>query len=131
MNKIKKIYIDSRSKTSDNVSNNNFKFEIKEAIDLPSNTVCYIDDIAIPHSWYSIEDLHNKIYIQRVYGGTRIDGTIITIPVGNYNASRLASVIQDLLQTRYRNPNYPDDDMTCTYEITRGKLHISASFPFK
>ena len=39
------IYIDSLYKTSDSVSNSDFKFEIKEGVDLPGNTICYIDDI--------------------------------------------------------------------------------------
>ena len=91
--------------------------------------MCYIDDVSIPHSLYSIEDLDNTIYIQRVYGGTRIDGTIITIPVGSYNTSKLVSVIQDLLQ-KNENPDYPNDDMTCTYDNARGTIHISATFGF-
>ena len=45
MDKIKEVYIDSRYKTSDSVSNSDFKFELKEALDLPENTACYVDDI--------------------------------------------------------------------------------------
>ena len=63
MDKIKKVYVDSRYKTSDSVSNSDFKVELKEALDLPENTVCYIDDISIPHSWYTIEDYNNTLYI--------------------------------------------------------------------
>ena len=56
MDKIKKVYIDSIYKTNDRVSNSDFKFEIKEALDLCENTVCYIDDLSVPHSWYTIEN---------------------------------------------------------------------------
>ena len=59
MDKTRKVYIDSSYKTKDSVSNSDFEFEI-EALDLPDNTMCYIDDIPIPHSWYSIEDFNNK-----------------------------------------------------------------------
>ena len=45
MDKIKKVYVDSRYKSNDSVCNSDFKFELKEALDLPDNTVCYIDDI--------------------------------------------------------------------------------------
>ena len=44
MYKIKKVYVDSRYKNNGSVSNSDFKFELKEALDLPDNTVCYIDD---------------------------------------------------------------------------------------
>ena len=63
MGKNKKVYVDSRYKTSGSVSNSDFKFEINEALDLPDNTYCYIDDICIPHTWYTIEDFNNTLYI--------------------------------------------------------------------
>ena len=58
---INKIYIESIYKTSDSVANGDFKIEIKEAFDLPDNTTCYIDDISIPHTWYSIGYRNNKL----------------------------------------------------------------------
>ena len=54
MYKIKKVYVDSIYKTNDSIGNSDFKFELQEALDLPDNAVCYIDDISIPHSWYTI-----------------------------------------------------------------------------
>ena len=59
MDKIKKVYIDSRYETNDSVSNSDFKFELKEAFDLGENAVCYIDDLSIPQTWYTIEG-YNK-----------------------------------------------------------------------
>ena len=110
-----------------------FNFEIKrEALDIPENTVCYIDDTTIPHSWYSTEDLNNKLYIKRIYNDTQTTGTILTIPVGNYNTARLASTIQNLLQEKYDGDiHFPNDEMTCTYENARGTIKISASNPFQ
>ena len=68
-------------------SNSDSKFELKEALDLPDNMVCYIDDISIPHSWYNIEDFNNKLYIHTNNG---YGHTMLTVPIGKYNASRLA-----------------------------------------
>ena len=56
MYKIEKVCIDSRHKTNDSVSNSDFKFELKESLDLPDDTVCYIDDISTPRTWYTIGD---------------------------------------------------------------------------
>ena len=53
---VKKIYIDTKKKTADSISNSNFQYEIPETIALPHNTIFYIDDVCIPHSWYTIED---------------------------------------------------------------------------
>ena len=54
MDKIKKVYVDSRYKSNDRVSNSDFKFELQEALDLHDNAVCSINDISILHSWYTI-----------------------------------------------------------------------------
>ena len=51
MYRIKKVHIDSRYKTNGSVSDSGFKFELNEALGLGENTVCYIDDISIPHTW--------------------------------------------------------------------------------
>ena len=39
------------------------KLELKEPLDLPDNTACYVDDISIPHTWRTIESHNNKFYI--------------------------------------------------------------------
>jgi hypothetical protein len=62
MDKDKKVYVDSRFRSKDSVSNSDFKFELNESLDLPDNTFCYVDDISIPHTWRTIESHDNKLY---------------------------------------------------------------------
>ena len=45
MDKVTKVYVDSRFRTSDSDTNSGFKIELIEALDLAGNTVCYVDDI--------------------------------------------------------------------------------------
>jgi len=60
-----KIYIDSKFKAVHSKSTSYFKLELKETIILPRNTIAYIDNITIPHSWYSVETgINDKLYIQ-------------------------------------------------------------------
>ena len=40
MDKRKKAYIDSRFRTSDSGSDSDFKFGLKEPLDLPDNALC-------------------------------------------------------------------------------------------
>ncbi len=61
--KFKKIYIDTKYKTPDSRSTSDFKFELPETLHFDNNSVFYVDDIAIPHSWYTVEDFNNKLYI--------------------------------------------------------------------
>ena len=126
MDKIKKIYVDSRYKTSDSVSNSDFKFELKEQIDVPDNTVCYIDDISIPHSWYTVENYNNKLYIENTHSDFTLTAAVLTIPEGNYTATNLASTLQSVLQTTFPNENY-----TCVYNTARGTITITAIRSFR
>ena len=63
MDKVKKVYADSRDRTNDRESNSDSKFELNQALDLLDNAVCYVDDISIPHAWRTIESHSNKFYI--------------------------------------------------------------------
>ena len=107
MDKVKKVYVDSRFRTNDSVSNSDFKFEFKEALDLPDNTVCYVDDICIPHTWRTIESYNNKFYIILRTTVVNADTTetynwfpyVLTLEEGSYDGYRLASGLQDLINS--------------------------------
>ena len=60
MDKVKKVYVDSRFRTNDSDSNNGFKIELTEALDLADNAVCYVGEISIPHTWRTIESYNNE-----------------------------------------------------------------------
>jgi hypothetical protein len=51
---IKKIYIDTKYKSADSISNSNFKIDLPHNLTFPENSVFYIDDVSIPHSWYVV-----------------------------------------------------------------------------
>ena len=125
MDKTKKVYVDSIYKTNDSISNRNFKFELKESIDLPDNTVCYIDDICIPHTWYTLEHYKNKLYIENACPDFSLSSSVLTIPEGSYNAATLASTLQSVLQSSFPNEHY-----NCVYSIARGSITISADRAF-
>ena len=48
---IKKIYVDSRHKTEDSISDSNFKFPLPFVLTMPHNATFFISDICIPHIW--------------------------------------------------------------------------------
>ena len=53
---IKKVYVDSKFKTKDSKSDSNFKFELPSTCLMPNNTVLYVDDFCIPHSWTTVNE---------------------------------------------------------------------------
>ena len=99
---IKKVYVDTRFRTTDSISTSQFKIELPDTLALPHNTIFHLDDIAIPHSWYTVtEDVNDRLYIQVSVKQTTSPNSntnkvchIITIPQGNYNLSSLAHEIQ-------------------------------------
>ena len=104
MNKIKKAYVDSEFRTRDSDSDSDSKFELKEPLDLPGNTVCYVGDISIPHAWGTIESHSNSFYIiskMEYLNGYEIaynyDASVLALPGGNYTGANFATGIQDLL----------------------------------
>ena len=119
MDKIKKVHIDSSYKSNDSVSNSDLKFEIKEALDLPDNRVCYIGDISIPHTWYTVEDFNNQLYIDSANPDLTLTAYILTVPSGNYTASSPAAMLNNLLQTRF-----PNDTFSCVYNVRVGTVTV-------
>ena len=94
-----------------------FKFELNQALELPDNAVCYVDDISIPHAWRTIESHNDKFYIILKTETINDDSTrtydwlpyVLTIPEGKYNGYRLVSGIQGLLNNL--------EDLNFTFEV--------------
>ena len=116
------VYIDSIYKPVDSVSNSDFTYEIKESIDIADNTICYIDDISIPHTWYTIEDCNNQLYNETTNSDLTLSASVITIPMGNYTASGLATALSFLLQTRLS-----EYGCSCNYNHNVGTIKITSS----
>ena len=101
---IKKIYVDSRHKTEDSISDSNFKFQLPYVVNLPSNCIFYISEISVPHIWGTINtDVNDKLYIsvgrrdQMTSYITTWTDYICVIPPGNYDESTLTAALQTLI----------------------------------
>ena len=60
---------------------------------MPENTVFYIDEIAIPHSWYTVEDFNSKLYLSICVSANGRDQHIIELSKQLYNGSTLATEV--------------------------------------
>ena len=86
---IKKIYIDTRWKTSSSKSDTDFSVQLPQNYYMPRNTVFYIDDVSIPVSWYSIQNnRNNKFYCQWANSIK-----VLELPEGDYDAIKLAKAL--------------------------------------
>ena len=115
---VKKIYVDSKWKTSDSISHSDFKFELDSSLNWSNNTVFYIDDICIPHSWYNV-DSDNKLYVYSEGNGPCI---IYSIPANNYNGITL----KDALNTVF-NLITPSMGLQALYNVGTNTLTIQTT----
>ena len=118
---IKKVYIDSRFKTNDSSSNSHFKYELVESLQLPDNTVCFIDDVIIPHSYFNVDENNNRLYVRQF---NDLNSTVLDVPVvidtNNHTTSTLVASIQNAL-----NGAYGTNAMTVTFDSRKLTLTIT------
>jgi len=121
---ITKIYVDSKFMTPDSESSSNFKFPLNRNIFLPDDTVFLIDEISIPHSWYSIEEnINDKLYIKwhGLIGG--IEATLyrkVVIPYGQYSGSEFALALGIAL-----NETLPTNELSPTYYAKKNTIILN------
>jgi hypothetical protein len=122
---IRKLYIDSRFKTADSVSDGHFKVSLNQSINLPEDTVCYVDDITIPYTFYTIEDYNQHLYVRRIYRNPITDAietlvdNYITIPAQNYTGLTLNEAIKNALNTAFGGSTF-----NCTYSASNNEITI-------
>ena len=59
--KFRKIHFDSRMKSSG--THSQFEYNLAEPFDTPEGTICYVDNVSIPHTWYSVDSWNQNMYV--------------------------------------------------------------------
>ncbi len=101
---ISKIYVDSRWCTSDSVSSSNFKVQLPATLQCPDNTVFFINDVCIPHSWKTVEEnINDTLYVMKVNpsptsAANTYIGYLVKLASGNYTPKTFATELQARLQ---------------------------------
>ena len=96
---VKKIYIDSKFRRKDSVSSSNFKIDLPYTLKLGENTVFYVDDVCVPHTWHTVEqNINDKLYLRLTLNYAHTD-YIFTLRPQTYNGSQLASEIDTQIRT--------------------------------
>jgi hypothetical protein len=125
---VKKIYVDTKYKTKDSISNSNFKIELPETVFCPENTVFYIDDVSIPHSWQTVENnVNDKIYL--FLEDTDLSLTyflIVDVANGNYSGSAFTFQVESALNLA----TTPIDSaiFSSTYNVRENTMTINSNY---
>ena len=116
---VKQIYIDSRRSTADSNNSSNFKIELPYSYKMPPDTVFFITDVCIPHSWYTCEfDISNRPYFQ-INVLSNVQYYIATMNEGVYDGASFASELSGAITS-------VAPGITTTYNLSRNTLLISA-----
>jgi hypothetical protein len=67
MLEVTNIYIVTRLKTSDSKSDSDFTTELPKTINIPDDTIAYINDIGLPVSWTTIDERNNTLYYSKLH----------------------------------------------------------------
>ena len=120
---IKKIYIDSRFKSSDSASDSDFKIDLPISFLMPEDTGFYIDDVCIPHTWYPIAERNNVIVFK--YNNSN---KIAYVPPGNYSTVNFGVAIAKAMNDALVNipPRFES-----IYDAKTNKLTIKLIDEFK
>ena len=125
----RKIYIDTKYKTKDSVSNSDFKIELPETVLLPEKCKAYLDEICIPHSFYTIEaGINDKFYLHTstTAANPPLDYWIITIPSKTYTGADLAAELANQINLALGGGSY-GGTMNVSYVSTTQSIQIGAA----
>ena len=94
---IKKIYIDTRFKSNDSRSHSEFNIDLPTTLLMPEDTGFYIDDVCIPHAWYTVnENVNDQVHFFVSNDALRS----ATVPEGFYKVTNLATAIAQAMNAR-------------------------------
>ncbi len=84
----------------------------------------FLDDVSIPHSWYSIiSGINDKLYFVVNYLATNI-GFIATITSQNYTGSELATEIATQMNAEYTTLT---DNFSATFSVLKQTITINSA----
>ena len=130
---IKKVYIDTKYMTSDSQSTSNFKYQLARTIDLPDKCQFFINNVTIPHSWYTIEKgLNDKLYMYvapktLTPDMSGVSWATITVSPGIYNPVELATELQNSINNTIVSTIRPSM-FRVTYNSRSNTINITTGY---
>ena len=90
----RKIYIDSRQAQG---TGSDFTLALKQSVQVPLDTIAYIDDVILPNTFLTVDANRSYIYISETNGTTTFSFRT-QIAYGNYSGIDLAAALQTALR---------------------------------
>ena len=127
----KQVYVNSKYRTSNSRSISDFQIELRETFEIPDGTTMQVHELAIPNTWYSINENNRNLYFEhRVLPPATFSGTTylrIELPLGNYTPPELASTIQRELNFFF-DVTGRENTYTVSYNTVSNKITIETNY---
>ena len=118
----RRIFIDSRHKLPGSASNGDFQVELPFAVNVPSGTQVFIDNLVLSHSWPTVSAANCNLFLKETLGNVTYH-RLITIANGQYNIGTLTAE----LQAKLRSGSYITDGVyTVTHSSNRIQIETSS-----
>ena len=102
-----------------------------KTVQLEDNMLCQIHEVSIPHSWFSINETNNNLYVMkgilRPETPSGVTCRKLIIPVGNYTASELATQLETSLNTLDSGDR--TNSFSVSYLAGLNKIQIISNYP--
>jgi hypothetical protein len=107
-------------------THSSFQFPLAEPFDTPEGTVCFVDDVSIPFSWFSVDETNKYLYIAERAGSGPYTYTVrrIEITTGNHGGSTLKAALQNALNAN--TPATISASYIVTHTLATNKIAIAA-----
>ena len=121
-----RMFLDSENATN-SLSRGDCMFCLNQPISLPNNVVCYValNEMVIANMELNISSTNNLLYFQDITL-TNGDVYVVTIPVGNYTATLLASALTAAFKI---SEKYDDIDILDTH-VSVEFVQLTGQFKF-
>ena len=122
--KFRKIHVDSRLRSSG--THSAFDYSLAETFDTPEGCVAYIDNVVLPHSWSSVDDTNNWLYIAERVGSGSYTYSVrkLQLTTGNHSGTTFRTALLTALNTN--TPTGVAASYTAMYILTTNKIIVAS-----
>jgi|OM-RGC.v1.015718478 hypothetical protein len=122
----RKLYIDSRFRNAGG-SSSDFQVTLAQSIEVPENTVAFVDSVHLPNVFTTIHARSRNLYLAEYVSASATAYKTVQLSEGSYNGVTLAAELKSRLDANTQT----SATFTVVYQESTGQLTVSSTVSFK